>query len=71
MFFLMVLDIYLFFTILLQNQVLWWEKASGKGKPYQDRSKSKITFKTIKNTYSKPIKNISHFPIHKNIPASH
>ena len=36
----------LFLTILLQNQVLWWEKASGKGKLYQNRLKSKTVFKT-------------------------
>ena len=24
---------------LLQNQFLWWKKASGKGKPYQNRKK--------------------------------
>jgi len=35
-------------TILLQNQVLWSEKASGKGKLYQNRLKSKIVFKTRK-----------------------
>ena len=35
-----------FLTILLQNQVLWWEKASGKGKLYQNRLKSKTVFKT-------------------------
>jgi len=56
-----------YFSILLQNQVLWWEKASGKGKLYQNRLKSKIAFKTIKKTYSKPFKKLSHFPNHKKI----
>jgi hypothetical protein len=56
------------FSILLQNQVMWWEKASGKGKLYQNRLKSKIVFKTLKKNIFKTIKkNISHFPNHKKI----
>jgi hypothetical protein len=49
------------YSILHQNQVMWWEKASGKGKLYQNRLKSKIVFKTFKihKSFSQREKNIS------------
>jgi hypothetical protein len=51
------LRFFTYFSILLQNQVLWWEKASGKGKLYQNRLKSKIAFKTIKKHIQNHLKN--------------